>query len=56
MTSLKEKVIRDMHGLVGHVERDNTLASLKERYCWLQLEKNVTTVVKSCPVCQVAKG
>jgi len=32
------------------------MASLEERYHWPQLEKDVTTVVKSCSVCQVAKG
>ena len=32
------------------------MASLEERYYWPQLGKNVTIVVKSCLVCQVAKG
>ena len=32
------------------------MAVLEERYYWLQVEKDVTTVVKSYPVCQVAKG
>ena len=26
------------------------------RYYWPQLGKDVTTIMRSCPVCQVAKG
>jgi len=36
--------------------RDKTKASPDERYYWPQLGKNVTIVVKSCPVCQIAKS
>jgi len=32
------------------------MSSLKERYYWSQLKKYATTVIKSCPVCQVAKS
>jgi len=32
------------------------MASVEETYYWPQLGRNVTTVVKSCLVCQVAKG
>jgi len=32
------------------------MASLKERYYWPQLEKDVTTLAKSYSACQVTKG
>ena len=57
-TSLWEKVIKELLGgmLGGHFGGDKTLASVEERYYWSQLGKDMVTIVKNYPLCQVYKG
>ena len=47
-----------MHGdgLVGHLRRDKTIESVKDKYYWPRLRRNVTTIVSRCYVCQRGKG
>ena len=42
--------------MIGHFRIDKTLSLLKSKYYWPQMYKDVQNFVKSCRVCQVAKG
>ena len=43
-------------GLAGHFRKDKTIESVKDKYYWPRLRRNVNTIVSRCYVCQRAKG
>ena len=57
-SSMRLNIIKEKHsgGLARHFGIDKTLSLLKEKYYWPQMYKDVQKFVKSCGVCQVAKG
>ena len=56
--SMRVNLIKEKHcgGLVGHFGIDKTLSLIKDKYYWPQKYKDVKKFVRSCGVCQVAKG
>ena len=57
-SSMRLNLIKEKHsgGLARHFGIDKTLSLMKEKYYWPQMYKDVQKVVKSCGICQVAKG
>ena len=55
---MRLNLIKEKHsgGLARHFGIDMTLSFLKEQYYWPQMYKDVQKFVKSCGVCQIAKG
>ena len=55
---MRLNLIKEKHrgGLARHFGIDKTLSLLKEKYYWPQMYKDVQKFVKSCGVCQIAKG
>ena len=55
---MRENLIKEKHskGLARHFGCDKTLALVSENYYWPQLQQDVKKFVKSCRVCQMAKG
>ena len=55
---MRLNLIKQKHcgGLTRHFGIDKTLSLLKDKYYWPQMYKGVQKFVKSCGVCQVAKG
>lgn len=57
-TSLRDVLIKEQHtrALVGHTGRDNTIATLEERYFLPKLERDVIRFIQHYVICKTAKG
>ena len=51
-------LIKELHsgGLGGNFGYDKTIALVKERYFWPNMNKNVRKTIEGCRICQLAKG
>lgn len=56
--SMRENLIKEKHsgGLVGHFGMDKTYEQLNIFYLWLKMRSEVEKYVKTCKVCEYAKG
>nr|GFC57649.1 RNA-directed DNA polymerase [Tanacetum cinerariifolium] len=56
-TSLKSQLAKEIHvgGLIVHLGRDKTIASVESRFYWPQLKRDVGSFMKICVVCQEGK-
>ncbi|KAJ0534568.1 putative nucleotidyltransferase, Ribonuclease H [Helianthus annuus] len=57
LSSFREAIVLEYHqgALAGHFGRDKTVALVKERFYWPKLTKTVSTVLKRCRTCHIAK-
>ena len=57
-TSLQAQIIAEHHdgALSGHPGRDRTIATLRKRYWWQNLDADVAQYVAACPACQLSKS
>ena len=57
-SSMIINLIKKKHcgGLVWNFGIDKILSVLKDKYYWLEMYKNIQKFVRSCEVCQIAKG
>ena len=51
-TSMRTKVLYQFHDLCGHNGHDRTYATIRSRYFWPQLYRDVRSYCKTCRVCQ----
>lgn len=56
-SSFRAAIVLESHtgGLSGHFGRDKTVALVREHYYWPRLAADVTSLLKRCRVCHIAK-
>nr|GEX69398.1 RNA-directed DNA polymerase [Tanacetum cinerariifolium] len=57
-TSFKSQLAKEIHarGLIVHLGLDKTIASVKSRFYWPQLKRDVGSFMKICVMCQEGKA